>query len=279
MDEVGSDTNNPAGAAGAQTPTENAGPKDWEGLNSLNVNMDEVKKVIPLEFQGAFKDIKDIRTLFHNHAHLVKMMGTRVNIPDDKSSADDQHKFYTKLGKPDTPDGYELNYGDVKLSPEIEKSIKTSLHGLNLTKAQADGVFKTFLKLSQDIDAEAVNSSKALEETQKAEFERALGPNKNEKLDTLKLVSDKLPEFKAIIEKGKLSNSVEVVELATKLAPLVREDMNKTSANSTFVNKSKNEILRELGNDKDFMDALNGRKGPEERARARARFLDVSAMN
>lgn len=279
MDEANTEENNATGASGQQTQqTQEQGPKDWEGLNNLNVNMEDVKKAIPLEFQSAFKDIKDIRTLFHNHAHLVKMMGTRINLPDDKTSAEDQHKFYTKLGKPDTPDGYELNYGDVKLDPEVAKSIKTALHSLNLTKNQADGVFKTFLKLSQDIEAEATNKSKAQEETQKVDFEKALGANKAEKLETFKLVTDKLPEFKAIIEKGKLSNNIEAVELALKLAPLVKEDMGKTHSNSNFVNKSKNEILKELGNDKDFLDALNGRKGPEQRALAKARFLDVSAM-
>ncbi len=68
-----------------------------------------------------------------SYVELEKTMGGRVKVPTDESTPEERSAFYTKCGRPDTPDGYKL--------PELPegKSYDESLVGGMKTMAFEEG--------------------------------------------------------------------------------------------------------------------------------------------
>lgn len=68
-----------------------------------------------------------------SYTELESAMGSRVKVPTEESTPEEKSAFYTKLGRPDTPDGYKL--------PELpeDKSYDESLVGGMKTMAFEEG--------------------------------------------------------------------------------------------------------------------------------------------
>jgi hypothetical protein len=269
---------NAQGAAPAGTAADNGGDP-WGAIEAISstIDFDKVKNSVPEEHKSIFKDINSFRTLTHNFTHLTKMLGDRIKLPDEKTTPEDAHKFYTKLGKPADAKEYDLKFGDVKLDDKISDAIKSSMFNANLSKSQADAVFQAFMKLSTDIDNEAKTAREAKANETKAEFDKALGDKKDEKLALLKAVGDKVPEFNKLIEDGTIANKVEALKIAELLYNVVGE--NKDSINkSVFTPVDKDTALKELGKDSKFIADLGGRNGVAAKKEAEARYRRITAV-
>lgn len=192
-DENTESTGNVTGAAAAETPIiESSAPPSW--FDSLP---DDIKKEPSIQnFKG-----KDVVDVVKSHISAQKELGSRIRIPgpdaspeakqdflskldkvegvtrlpdpNDKASVD---AFFSKLGRPESPDGYkfELPQG-VEANPAILGEFKSLAHNLGLNNQQADALVKFEIEREQRVatamQAQAVESKNILNEVWGKEFD------------------------------------------------------------------------------------------------------------
>lgn len=86
------------------------------------------------------KGFKDVGVLADSYRNLEKLVGVPqdrlVRLPD-KSDAPEWDDVYSRLGRPDKPEGYELNFdGDAAFASRMA----TKMHALGISKSAAQGL-------------------------------------------------------------------------------------------------------------------------------------------
>lgn len=89
-----------------------------------------------------------------------KMVGKdKVVIPTEKSTQAEWDAFYSKIGRPQTPDGYEYKAPEdlkaVDLSPEFVNPVLQELHKAGATKKVVDVAMNQFHKFVKNLEASA----------------------------------------------------------------------------------------------------------------------------
>ena len=79
-------------------------------------------------------------SLAQSYRDLEKKLGSEIRLPDELT---DEHKskIFSKLGRPESPDKYELSTPEgVQLDDDLVSSFRQFAHGLNLTSKQFNDV-------------------------------------------------------------------------------------------------------------------------------------------
>jgi len=87
---------------------------------------------------------KTVKDLLEGHKELSSKIGDMISLPKEDASEEEKtaalEKIYHKLGKPESPDKYELS-NDVpeglQLNENLQKNFKDMAHKIHLTKSQA----------------------------------------------------------------------------------------------------------------------------------------------
>ena len=83
--------------------------------------------------------------LFKSYVSLESMLGkNKVPIPDENASPEEWDKFYEKLGRPKTPDEYEIKLDGVQANEEFLNNYKQWAHKAGLNKQQAAELAKHY---------------------------------------------------------------------------------------------------------------------------------------
>jgi len=83
--------------------------------------------------------------LFKSYVSLESMLGkNKVPIPDENASPEEWDKFYEKLGRPKTPDEYEIKLDGVQANEEFLNNYKQWAHKVGLNKQQAAELAKHY---------------------------------------------------------------------------------------------------------------------------------------
>ena len=60
---------------------------------------------------ASLENINDINSLAKGYVHAQRMVGAdKIALPGKYATEDDWQQVYTKLGRPESPENYELNY-------------------------------------------------------------------------------------------------------------------------------------------------------------------------
>jgi len=133
------------------------------------------KEAISEEFRSDPNIAKftEIDALAKSYINATKMIGQdKVAVPNNNSTEDQWNEVYSKLGRPESPDKYELNVKS-DVVPIDETAIKTfaeTSHKLGLNNRQAQGILE-FYKNSMEGSAQ---QSKIDMETAQANAEQQL---------------------------------------------------------------------------------------------------------
>lgn len=115
-----------------------------------------------------YKSPEDIVTAYKN---AEQKLGSSLTPPKDDAPAEEWDKFYGKLGRPETPDAYDLKRPeglpeDMPWNADAESAFKTWAHEDGLTPKQAQGQLSKFaqfqaeqFKAAQAAQAEAVETT------------------------------------------------------------------------------------------------------------------------
>lgn len=99
-----------------------------------------------LKAEACLKDFKDPAALAKSYVHAAKLVGKSVQIPGENATEEEINSFYTKLGRPETPEGYEVSSvltektDLVNMLPGLETEVaefSTIAHKLGLSKEAA----------------------------------------------------------------------------------------------------------------------------------------------
>lgn len=116
-----------------------------------------------------FKDIGDIDALAKGFENSQRMIGadkaTILRLPTD-AAAPEWDEFFTKLGRPEKPEGYEFPKLPGELIEGVEPAARAEFHKLGLSAKQAAGVMALY--------GGQVTASQAARDAKGAEIEAAV---------------------------------------------------------------------------------------------------------
>lgn len=156
------------------------------------------------------KGFKDVAGLVEGYNSEVAFKGTmkkNLNLPE--TLTDDMTKrIHTKLGRPDTPDGYDFGDASKTFKPEVLSGIKGLAHAQGLNPAQATAVVNQILEIA--------NVQIAGEQAEEAKVEAALKEKHGDKYDAYMEEAFNVSETLGITEtldKFGLNRKPEIIEM------------------------------------------------------------------
>ena len=78
--------------------------------------------------EPSLQNIQDVDQLAKGYVHAQRKVGAdKIPLPNKHATDDDWNQFYSRLGRPDTPEGYEVQY-----TPPAEGYEPTNLPGFQV---------------------------------------------------------------------------------------------------------------------------------------------------
>ena len=164
---------------------------------------------------------EDVGSLGKSYLELQKMVGSRIKVPTDESSDDEINDFYTKVGRPDSPDKYAINLPEgVDYDKElIGKFYEVAYeNGLSNKQAQSAIEFYNHINADMSINQESQMQQSRIDSEAILKKEWGLGDyNKNLALSKKafkRFADDDLKEF---VDKTGMSNNVAMIKFLYKI--------------------------------------------------------------
>lgn len=152
---------------GGNPPPSNPPPSEkitWDSDKWKDLLDDDIKT------DPSLTAIKDPKMLAKSYVETKRMVGAdKILLPNKNSTEADWDQIFTKLGKPDAPDKYELKFEDgVPVSDDFTKNLKESMFkaGLNQNQAAKVAEFWQNQVKSSHAQIEASENARIAQETQ-----------------------------------------------------------------------------------------------------------------
>lgn len=138
-----------------------------------------------------------------------------VSIPGDNASPDDLNAFFKALGRPDTPDGYDVDFGQNPDKAAVDWLKKTA-HGMGLNKKQTAQLVKEWNAFAGARNQQTTDDNARQNETIVNELKTKWGPNFAQHF----AAGDRV--IKALDKKGFGEEDLAALEKAIGVAPVVK---------------------------------------------------------
>lgn len=218
---------------------------------------------------------KEARAEFNKKLETVPGV-VAIPDPNDKEAMD---AFLTKMGRPETPEGYQ-----VELDPEVTKYVpglkdkvpefKVLAHQLGLNKQQAAALvnFETSQteKVIDKMLTEKEATTNLLKESWGSDYDNRLGAAS----DTFRHMSSKYPDAVKSLLNGMEGNNPVVLEMAAALGKAYKESGIITGTREVNFGVTPDEAkhrIAELRSNPDFQSEINNRNA-EVQAKAQAKL-------
>ena len=176
--------------AGAQevAPVEGSGESaaaDWKAGLSEELQRDPSISHIP-----------DVATMAQSYVNAQRMIGAdKVAIPGKHGTDEEWNQVYDKLGRPEAPDGYELEMNNVPeglaANPELVGWFQQTAHKVGLSPQQAQTLadeYNTMAGVAEQSPDEAVAEAEAREQEGVRELQKEYGKAFDNKIGLAKAV-------------------------------------------------------------------------------------------
>lgn len=201
-------------------------------------------KSIPedLRADSAFKDIKDVASLAKSYVHAQRMIGyDKVAIPGEKATPEEVAAFYTKLGRPEKPEGYGIKDPEgVKINAELKTGFLAKAHELGLSTKQAQGLFGWYNEFGGNFAKQAEGQALASQENALKELKSDFGAAFNERMGLASQAVDwamanikGAENFKEFLDSSRLGDHPVMVRLFAKVGEMLSEDGQLKGAGTT----------------------------------------------
>ncbi len=205
--------------------------------------------------QQGWKDPNDV---IRDYSELQKSASDRIKMPTDESSPEEISAFYTKIGVPENPDGYEVKIPEnIQMDDSTIGKLKQWAKEANAPKACFETVLKNYLDdLSNQVIQSRVDGEKVLKDEWKDDYE----PN----LELAKrfIANECSDEFKQLLEDTGMGNhpvfAKEYLRLAKKTMSdtLIKGDQKSGEKKDEYVPKYKDDPeMYRTGDDEDSQRA------------------------
>ena len=177
---------------------------------------------VPEALRPKVAKFKDVGSLAKSYVELESAAGSMVRIPADDAPAEEKAKFYSKIGRPEKAEAYELagEADDVSLFAPMALEA-------NLTKAQAKHIWDWSMKTAKTrIEAAKAELEKA--RTEKAQALQAKwGDDYHGKADLASKVAKRFggDALLALMRRTRLGDEPEVLETFAAIGEVLSEDV------------------------------------------------------
>ena len=194
-----------------------------------------------LRADKSLENIKDVQSLAKSYIHAQKLVGAdKIPVPNKHATEDDWNAVYSKLGRPETADGYKFNLPeDQKVDEEGLKVFADHAHKLGLLPNQAEGMVKFYNEMQANQLKE--QDSTALAGRQKAmdELQTEWGQAYKQKVDQANNVVASVfpPGFMStnLADGTKLGDHPAVIKAFADLASKMGEDKIPQAEGPTYL--------------------------------------------
>ena len=198
--------------------------EDWR--SSLS---DEIKN------DATLSNIKDVESAAKTLIHQQKMLGSRIPLP---KTDEERSELYTKLGRPESGDKYEINIPDTHkahFNDEQVKEFRNVAHKIGLNSQQVKDLIDYQVK-SVDYETQRRNTQIAVdkqstENSLKQEWGYDYDKQVRNAQRALEVYGDS--ELQELMN-GEAGNIPAVVKFFAKIGADVTEDMAKNTQNNTL---------------------------------------------
>jgi len=189
--------------------------------------------------QELLKELKDVPHLFQSYKELKGSSEGMVKLPTKESSAEDLQSFFTKLGKPEKAEDYDVKpieaEGELEGSQEFVDAFKAQAFKLNLSKGQTEQLYNWFIEgVKQNLNLQAETFKKENTDAHK-KLRDVWGTDYSKKMENAKKVILKYApdDLKEELKKSDFKNSPELMVLLSRIGDAIGEDVLISGVTST----------------------------------------------
>lgn len=224
------------------------------------------KEQLPEDMRGdpSLKNIADVPGLAKSFINAQGMVGAdKVVIPKDGASDEEMTAFYTKLGRPESAEKYEIKNPDnmpedFPLSEDLVKGFRGASHKLGLTPAQVSGMYNWFLEdeIKTFSDAKRENEEAVASATKQLRLDwgKAFDTKVNQIETMINTYGD--DDLRNYLKETGVNNDARFIRFLGKVAENFGEDTLKGKGRMGFdvmTPEAAQARIAELKGDKDFM--------------------------
>ena len=183
-----------------------------------------------LKENATLQKFKDVGGLSSSYLSMQEMLGSRVKVPTDESTDEERSDFYTKVGRPEAPDKYDLQIDErFSQNPQDMQKIqefreKAFEQGFSNTQAQKAVDFYTDMINGAMIDQDAVMGQARI--TAETALKKEWGPMQYDKNLALsrrafnRFADDDLKKF---VNENGFSNNIGMIKFLHKIGTAFNE--------------------------------------------------------
>lgn len=223
-----------------------AGGSGGDGKSWLETLPDDIRQDPSLAM------FKDPSALAKSWVNAQKMVGAdKVVMPNEKSSEEEWNAFYQKLGRPESPDKYEIKAPEgMQLDETITNGFKQVAHKLGLSPKQAAGLAEwKFGADSESQKAQAAAEINQLRESIQGYAQKLGGEEKYKaRVEDARVAVRALanPELTEFLKTSGLGSRPEMIEFFAELKSMMGEDKIRDGTGVSFAGEDPSVLQREI---------------------------------
>lgn len=237
----------------------------------------DFKSMLSPEYRdhASLKDFPDVNALAKSFIDTQKMVGNSIRIPAEDATDEEKHDFYSRLGRPEDPEGYKLSERDApegfETDEEMLKSFKQVSHSLGLTPQQVEGIDKWHANYVSHV-SESIIEQRA-EEAQKTmvSLRQEFGALTDKKLQVAKGALAKFggESVQNFLNETGLGNNADMIKMFAKIGEAIGEDQiisGMVSTQTQLTPEAAKEEIMKLNRDPEFQKQYTDARHPEHNA-------------
>ena len=244
------------------TPEANEG--SW---NDFVLTLDE-----DIQDNKAWEKFNSTQELAKSYTELSTLVGKKGEIPKDDASGEEWADFYSKLGRPESPEDYGISIREGLEAGEdrLNDGLKLA-HELGISKKQAESLFNGLMD-RELTDSQGISEQLQLNrDSETAKLSDTWGNGMNDMIDTVTRLEKSLGVYEAFEAKGLNADAdllIMMGELSKRLGedPEINAGMAKTPAG---LDDSISEVNTDI---KEYLK--RGEKVPQHLVNKRAELFD-----
>ena len=209
-------------------------------VTQSEVSSDDWRSAIPEEIREhkSLSHINDIGALAKSYVHAQQMIGAdKVVLPGKSATEEEWADFYTKIGRPESPDGYQLEVNNLEEGIEPDENVlewfKQTAHEAGMTPQQAQHMLNAYNQLT----SQTVGMTQQQAEARVAEVETELKREYGEAFDDkLSIANGVLAEFSnpdlaeiQLADGTLLGDNPEIIRLLANVGTYITERVGEDS--------------------------------------------------
>ena len=218
----------------AQSEQQNVVVQDTNSQATAEDTKQEInfKDLIPEDFkeEKSLENFNSMEDLLKSYLHAQKLVGqNKIPVPNKHATDEDWNEVFSKLGAPDSPEGYKYNLKDQELDSQQVSEFNKTAHKLGLLPKQAEGLIKFYNEMNGNIASSQEEQAAQAQLNTEAELKKEYGPQFNKRLDQAKKLAistlgQDFLENTFLKDGSRLGDNLNVIKAFSGLADKLSED-------------------------------------------------------